>query len=224
MKCAAGTIEERKAQVLVVDDQVSVREMVALVLDREGAFAVAAEASSGLEGLQMFRRHSPEMVIAGLALPEMSGPEMIRAMRSERPGARVLVYSGTRNRELIRAGLECGAHGFVHKTESLETLRQGFCAVARGFSFFGPLATQAMDEVRATSGHGGSRKAGEDLPPKLRTVLQLVAEGLSTKQVAGRLFIAPKTAENYRMQLMQKLGLHDIASLTRYAVRQGLVE
>jgi DNA-binding NarL/FixJ family response regulator len=207
----------RKVRVLVVDDQVSVREMVAMVLDRDGGFAVVAEAASGIEGLRLVRKHRPALVIAALALPEMNGPEMIRAMRDEEPGTRLLIYSGSRNRALVLAGLESGAHGFVHKTEPLSTLRQAFAAVANGFSFFCPFATKLLDETRT---HG---KSPGDLTPKQRIVLKMVAEGMSTKQVAGQLSLSPKTVEHYRTQLMQKLGLRDIASLTRYAVRCGLV-
>lgn len=207
-----------KARVLIADDHVSVREMLAMVLDREGSFAVVAEASSGMEGLRLFRKHRPALVIAALALPEMTGGEMVRGMRREDPTARMLIYTGTRNRGLIDDGLACGAHGFVHKTEPLETLRQAFAAVTRGYSFFSPFATRVLDETRHRRGEASR------LTPKERTVLQMVAEGMSTKQVAGRLSLSPKTIEHYRTQLMQKLGLRDVASLTRYAVRCGLVE
>lgn len=207
----------RKTRVVVVDDQISVREMVAMVLERDGLFAVAAEAASGIDGLRLLREHRPELLIAALALPEMSGPGMIHAIRNELPETRVLIYSGSRNRALILEGLEAGPHGFVHKTEPLSTLQQAFVAVANGSSFFCPFATRLLDETR--------RKGASDgrLTPKERTVLQMVAEGMSTKQVAGRLSLSPKTVEHYRMQLMQKLGLRDVASLTRYAVRCGLV-
>lgn len=218
MEAAANGFGERKTRVLVVDDQVSVREMVAMVLERESRFVVVAAASTGFEGLGLFRRHRPDLVITGLTLPEMNGPEMVHAMREETPEARMLIYSGSRNRELIAAGLEARAHGFVHKTEPLDVLREGFCAVARGARFFSPYASGVLDEmgVRAITAGG--------LSPRQRLVLQFVAEGLSTKQMAGRLSLAPKTVEHYRTQLMQKLGLRDIASLTRYAVRCGLVE
>jgi DNA-binding NarL/FixJ family response regulator len=212
-----GCAECSAVRVLVVDDQISVREMVAMVLDRHGGFTVVAEAASGVDGLRLFRRHKPALVIAALALPEMNGPEMIHAMRDENPEARLLIYSGSRSRPLVLAGLEAGPHGFVHKTEPLLTLQQAFVAVTNGFGFFGPFATRMRDEARAPG------RTHEELTPKQRVVLQMVAEGMSTKQVAGKLSLSPKTIEHYRMRLMQKLGLRDVASLTRYAVRCGLV-
>lgn len=208
----------RRDRVLIVDDQVSVREMVAMLVDRQSGLAVSAEATTGLEGLRMFRRHRPHLVIAALALPEMNGAEMIHAMREELPAARVLIYTGTRNGELIAAGLAARAHGFVHKTEPLGLLRQGLEALTRGSSFFSPFATRAIDARPASAPAAGG------LSSRDRLVLQFVAEGLSTKQMAARISLAPKTVERYRIQLMEKLGLRDVASLTRYAVRCGLVE
>lgn len=210
--------EARRSRVLLVDDQISVREMVAMVLDREGRFAVVAEAASGIEGLSLFRRHQPDLVVLGISLPEMGGPETLLAMRAEDPQARLLFYSGTRNPSLLHAALEAQPHGFVHKTDPLETLRQAFHALSRGHSFFGPFATALTDEMRKMS------LPDAQLSPKQRMVLQMIAEGLTTREAAERLGLSTKTIEHYRTQLMRKLDLHDVASLTRYAVRCGLVD
>jgi len=212
-----GFVELRRMRVLVVDDQVAVREMVAMVLDRDGGFAVVAEAGTGIEGLRNYRSHAPELVISGLALPEMNGPEMISAMREEEPAARILIFTGTRDRHLMLQGLKAVPHGFVHKMEPLSTFRRAFHAIAEGHVFFGPFATKLLDEERGRTG------AKADLTPKQRVVLKLIAEGLSTKQVAIRLTLSPKTVEHYRTQLMRRLGLRDVASLTRYAMRSGLI-
>lgn len=212
-----GFVEPRRMRVLIVDEQIAVREMIAMVMDRDGGFAVTAEAGTGIEGLRRFRSHAPEMVIAGLELPEMNGPEMIRQMRQGNPSARILVFSGSRNRYLLLQGLEAGPHGFVHKSESLATFRRALHAIAEGHGFFGPFATGLLDEQRGAIG----LKA--ELTPKQRIVLQLIAEGLSTRQVADKLALSPKTVEHYRTQLMKRLGFRDVASLTRYAVRNGLI-
>ena len=207
-----------KTRVLMLDDQVSVREMAAAMVTSEGLCAVVGQASSGVEGLRMFRKLRPGAVILALALPEMSGAEVLLAMREENPRLPVLVYSGTKSQDLWRAGLKAGPQGVVHKTESMATLREGVTAVLTGQTFFGRFATAKMEEMRL----GGLVEDG--LPPRLRTVLQMIAEGRSTKQVAARLSLSPKTVEHYRTKLMQKLGLKDVASLTRYAVRCGLVD
>ena len=202
----------------MLDDQVSVREMAAAMVTSEGLCAVVGQASSGVEGLRMFRKLRPGAVILALALPEMSGAEVLLAMREENPRLPVLVYSGTKSQDLWRAGLKAGPQGVVHKTESMATLREGVTAVVSGQTFFGRFATTKMEEMRM----GG--EAEEGLAPRLRTVLQMIAEGLSTKQVATRLSLSPKTVEHYRTKLMQKIGVKDVASLTRYALRCGLVD
>ena len=207
-----------KTRVLMLDDQVSVREMAAAMVTSEGLCAVVGQASSGVEGLRMFRKLRPGAVILALALPEMSGAEVLLAMREENPRLPVLVYSGTKSQDLWRAGLKAGPQGVVHKTESMATLREGVTAVVSGQTFFGRFATTKMEEMRI----GG--EAEEGLAPRLRTVLQMIAEGLSTKQVATRLSLSPKTVEHHRTKLMQKIGVKDVASLTRYALRCGLVD
>lgn len=207
-----------KTRVLMLDDQVSVREMAAAMVTSEGLCAVVGQASSGVEGLRMFRKLRPGAVILALALPEMSGAEVLLAMREENPRLPVLVYSGTKSQDLWRAGLRAGPQGVVHKTESMATLREGVTAVVSGQTFFGRFATAKMEEMRL----GGAAEDG--LAPRLRTVLQMIAEGLSTKQVASRLSLSPKTVEHYRTKLMQKIGVKDVASLTRYALRCGLVD
>jgi DNA-binding NarL/FixJ family response regulator len=216
-----GAGDDGVLRALVVDDQVSVRQLVAELLACRCGFGcqVVGEASSGAEGLRLFRSLLPTLVVAALSLPEMNGAEMVRAMREERAEARVLVYTGTRNAELLRAGLEARPHGFVHKTDSLATLNEALGVVARGSCFFGPFATRIRDGMGLGAATQACRLTGKE-----REVLRLVAEGLSTKQVADRLSIAPKTAEHYRGEIMRKLELRDVASLTRYAVRCGLVE
>jgi DNA-binding NarL/FixJ family response regulator len=206
---------------LVVDDQVSVRELVVELLACRCGFGcqVVGEASSGAEGLRLFRKLLPTLVVAALSLPELGGAEMVRAMREERAEVRVLVYTGTRNEEMVRAGLAARPHGFVHKTDSLATLTEALGAVARGSCFFSPFATRLLDGMGLGPVTEACRLTGKE-----REVLRLVAEGLSTKQMAGKLSIAPKTVEHHRGEVMRKLGMRDVASLTRYAVRCGIIE
>ena len=205
-------------KVLIVDDQVAVREMLGGVLEGMAEFRVVAEAATGMEGLRAFRLRKPDLVVAGLALREMSGPEMFVAIREEAAAVRRVIFSGTRNRALLFTGLRCGVHGFVHKTEPLSVLREALQAVAAGRTFFGAFATALTDEAAAGKGLNAA------LPPQQRVVLQLIAEGQSTKQIASRLALSPKTIDNYRSRLMEKLGVRDVASLTVYAFHEGLVE
>lgn len=145
---------KERIRALIVDDQVSISGLLGMMLGREERFVAPTRAATGREGLLRFRSHPPELVIAALSLPELSGPEMIRAMRKENRAARILIYTGTRNPDLLRAGLDAQPDGFVHKTEDLEILRQAIFIVTQGARFFSPYASR-FDEKGENSGEAG---------------------------------------------------------------------
>jgi len=205
-----------KTRVVVVDDHASIRQMLALVLAREGPYEVVGEAGTGFEAMKVCRRAKPQLVVLDLVLPELNGVEVLRSLREERLEARFMVYSGAVNRGLIIEALQSHPHGFVHKTDPLSTFCEALRAVGNGCSYFTPFATKLMVEARHAAPHS-------TLNERERAVLQMIAEGMSNKEMATRFSIAPKTVEHYRAHVMQKLGLHDVARLTRYAVSQGLV-
>ena len=206
-----------KTNVVLVDDYSSVRQMLALVLEREGGYAVVGEARTGFEALKVCARMKPRLVILDLTLPELNGLEVLRRLRAESREVRVLVYTGAENRELILETLRERPHGFVHKRDALATLREALRTVTAGGSFLTPFATELLDTNHS------SVPAGPMLTDRERAILQMVAEGMSNKDMAGRLGIAAKTVEHHRAALMDKLDLHDVARLTRYAVRMGMV-
>ncbi len=211
-------MNEKRVCVLIVDSHVSSSEMLSIVLGRESRYSLADEAKSGSDGLRLFRKYKPQLVISGLEMPEMNGAEMLHQMREENPEIRILIYTGTENRNLIYAGLEMQPQGFVHKSENLELLLQAINLIAhKGGTYISPYATQLIIQKRSES------QIEAKLTPQERTILQLIAEGLSSKQVANKLNLSPKTVEHYRKHVMQKLNLNCVASLTRYAVRYGLV-
>ncbi len=204
--------------VVIVDHHVSVRQMLSVVLSREEVFEVVAEAGTGVEALKVCRRVKPRLVILDLVLPELSGIEVLRAVRAESRETRVLIYTGSHHDELILRVLKERPHGFVHKEDTLATLREALRAVSNGCSYLTPFATDLLDQ------RVGNEKLGiEALTARERAVLQMVAEGLSSKEVASRLALSTKTVEYHRGQLMHKLGVHEVAGLTRCAVRHGLV-
>jgi DNA-binding NarL/FixJ family response regulator len=206
-----------KTSVVLIDDHVSVREMLAQILVGEGSYSVLGEAATGFEALKICRKHRPRLIVLELIIPELSGVELIRALRDEMSEARVLVYSRAQNRQLIVEALRARPHGFVHKSDALATFSEALGAVTRGCSYFTPFATRMLDSVRADV------EAEPVLSGRERAVLQMIAEGLSSKEMADRLEIAPKTVEHHRSHLMEKLGVHHVAGLTRYAMRLGIV-
>ena len=204
-----------KTSVVLIDDHVSVRQMLAGVLARDGAYSVVGEAATGFEALKACRRFRARLVVLELVIPELNGVELIRALRREMSETRVLIYSRTENREIIVEALRARPHGFVHKTDALATFTEALGAVTRGCSYFTPFATRLFDSVGA--------EAWPPLSGRERAVLQMIAEGLSSKEMAYRLEIAPKTVEHHRSHLMEKLDVHHVAGLTRYAMKLGLV-
>jgi DNA-binding NarL/FixJ family response regulator len=204
-------------RIVIVDDHTSIRDMLVWILMREQRYEVIGEAGSGLEAMKVCMACEPDLLILDLVLPCISGVEVLRRVRREMPRVRVLIYSGTCNCALIREALWEGPHGYVEKLEGLQTLRTAVSTVAFGGTYFSP---GANNQLRANL---GAKPAERDLSPREREVLQMIAEGRSSKEISGLLNVAQKTVENHRANLMTKLNVHDVASLTRYAVRQGMV-
>jgi two-component system response regulator NreC len=205
-----------KFRVMVVDDQVSVRQMLGLVLPREGGYDLVAEAGTGLEAIELLISSNPQLVVLDLALPGLNGVGLLQHLRKHAREVRTLVYCGTSHRETILAALRMRPHGFVLKREPLSTLFEALRMVTAGCSYLTPFATRLLDE-------SGPAAVGSSITPREQAVLQMVAEGRSNKEIAAQLRISAKTVEHHRAHIMHKLGLRDVAGLTRYAVRQGLV-
>jgi len=206
-----------KTRVVVIDDHVSIRQMLAVVLAGQGPYEVVGEAGTGFEALKVCRKLNPRLIVLDLVLPELNGVEVLRTLRGEMRDSRFMVYSGALSRVLIAEALQARPHGFVHKSDSLATFCEALRAVTSGCCYFTPFATKLMDEERYAP------RVASELTARERAVLQMVAEGMSNKEMAGRLGIAAKTVEHHRASLMDKLDLHDVARLTRYAVRLGVV-
>jgi DNA-binding NarL/FixJ family response regulator len=214
----APTVSETSAsptRVVIVDDHTSLRDMLAMVLEREGGYEVVGEASGGVEAMKVCRATHPELVILDLALPELNGSHLIRLLLQESWPVRVVVYSGAMDEDLLREALAEGPHGFVSKEDTLPELRTALRAVVSG-----------SRHVSRCSEHLVPRRGGDEL--QLLTtqecaVLQMIAEGRHTKEIANALGASEKTVEHHRQNVMKKLGLHDVAGITRYAIRHRMV-
>src|SRR6185503_844517 len=180
------------------------------------------EARDGHEALRMVAEHEPDVVLLDVSLPELNGIEVAERLR-DRPGTRVLILSMFANEEYVLRSLRAGAAGYLLKDSSVVELEAALRSVADGGSYLSP----------AVSGHvlaAYVRRVGEEgapaeptLTPRQREVLQLIAEGHGTKEIAARLCLSAKTVETHRAQLMERLGIHDVAGLVRYAIRTGIV-
>lgn len=208
---------------IIIEDQTAVREMVAQVVRSDPELEVVAEVGDGHTAYEVCLDLKPEFVILDVMLPGMNGTEVLRRFSKQLRNTRVLIFSGYEDPILLRDLLEAGAHGFVGKSAPLAELKRGISVVSRGGSYFGPEIARILREAMAGP-LIGQRSALTALTSREREILQLIAESYSTKEIASKLGISIKTAENHRTNLMRKLDLHDVASITRFAIEQGLIE
>ncbi|MDP0501431.1 MAG: response regulator transcription factor [Verrucomicrobiota bacterium JB022] len=210
-------------KVVIIEDQTAVREMIAQIVRTEPGFEVVAECGDGQTAVETCIEHKPDFVILDVMLPGLNGAEVLRRFSRQLPKTRVLIFSGYQDSVLLRELLEAGAHGFIGKSAPLTELQKGIQVVAGGGSYFSPEVAQILREAM-TNPAGVANPAVNRLTTREREILQLIAESYSTKEIANKLKISVKTAENHRTNLMKKLDLHDIASLTRFAIEYGLIE
>jgi DNA-binding NarL/FixJ family response regulator len=209
-------------RVVIVEDQTAIREMLAEILRHDPGFTIVGQAGDGQTGLDLILELKPDVIVLDARLPVLNGLELLRRATKQVKNVRVLVFSGHENPVLIREMLESGAHGFVEKTAGLSEFRKGLETVSGGGTYFGPAVSGLLRNVVANPSVSTTSK--DFLTAREREILQLVAESFSTKEIAQKLNISVKTVDNHRTNLMRKLDLHNVASITRYAMQIGLIE
>jgi DNA-binding NarL/FixJ family response regulator len=215
------------AKLLLVDDHALVRRGVRLILEQESDLTVVAEAGDGAEALGMIRRLPVDLVVLDIAMPRMTGLQAAREItraRSGHPTPKLLMLSMHDNEQYLFEALRAGASGYVLKSVADEDLVTACRAALQGEAFLYPSAMNAL-----MRDYLARRRRGDRVPDSLLTeredqVLKLIAEGLSSKEIARTLTIALKTVENHRANILAKLGMRDRTQLTRYAIRAGLIE
>lgn len=208
-------------RLVIVEDQTAIREMLVEILRLESGYELVGQTGDGQSAVDLCLAQNPDICILDAKVPGLNGVEILRRTSRRLPQMRVLVFSAHENPVLVREMLEVGAHGFVEKTAGLAEFRRGLDAVANGGNYFGPAVASLLRNVVANP---ASSNAPDFLTDREREILQLVAESHSTKEIAAKLGISAKTVDNHRTNLMRKLDLHDVASLTRYALEVGLIE
>lgn len=204
--------------VFLADDHVLIREALKSMLQQAG-FTVVGEASDGRAAAEMCDKLGPEIAVLDIAMPVMNGIDATREILRRRPGASVILLSMYYEDGYVLAALRAGVKGYVLKQNAASTLLQAIEAVTRGEVYLSPRISQAVVKAYLSSAEGPA----DPLSSREREVLQLIAEGRTLKEAADVLGISIRTAETHRIRLAQKLGLRDVASLTRYAIRRGLI-
>lgn len=206
-------------RVLLADDHEIVRQGLRVLLEREG-FQVVGEASDGREAIKLCETHHPEVAILDLSMPLLNGVDTAREIIKSNPHTKVVLLTMHTEEHLILESLRAGVTGYVLKTRAASELVQALRAVCRGEMFL----TQSISRTIVQAFLLNAEAPGKSISDRERQVLQLVAEGKTTKEIASLLGISVKTAESHRSNLMDKLDIHDTAGLVRYAIRNGLIQ
>ena len=205
-------------RILLADDHEIFRQGLRALLEREG-FHVAGEAADGHGAIQMAAQLTPDVAVVDLAMPLLNGLDAAREIARVSPRTRTILLTMHAEDPYVAKALQAGIRGYVLKSQAAEDLIQAIREVSRGAVYLSPGVSESVVEAYL---------AKRDLPldpltPRERQVLQLIAEGKTTKQVAALLGVSVKTAESHRMRIMTKLNIHETAGLVRYAIREGLV-
>lgn len=209
-------------RVVLADDHALVRAGIRSLLKELEGVQVVGEATDGREAFQLVKRKQPDIVLMDIAMPGMNGLEAARRILKVYPEVRVVILSMHANEEYVRQALRVGVSGYLIKDAATSELEIAVRAVSRGETYLSPAAAKHV--VRKYKQRlAGRVRAYDRLTPRQREILQLIAEGRTTKEIASILDISLKTAETHRIQLMERLDIRDVAGLVRYAIRIGLI-
>jgi DNA-binding NarL/FixJ family response regulator len=207
-------------RVVIIEDETMLRDLLAELLKKFPLCTLAGTAGDGLEGWKLVQKLKPDMVMLDVKLPSLNGLEILRRIRAHLPNCSILLLSAYFSTSTVRQALKAGANGMIEKTAGLAETEKALRAVVDGGTYLGPGVSELVRRMMLDPDKDDSL---EKLSERERQVLQLIAEGYSTKEIAEKLSISVKTAETHRANLMMKLNLHGIAGLTRYAMDQGLI-
>ncbi len=213
-------------RILVADDHEVVRRGLRALLEAQPGWQVCAEAADGRETVEKAKELKPDVVILDISMPTLNGLEATRHIAKEVPQSRVLILTMHESEQVIREVLDAGARGYLLKSDAGRDLVAAVDALRRHRTFFtSRVAEMVLDGyLRKDSAFAEARPARSRLTPRQREVVQLLAEGKSTKEVAMALGMSIKTAETHRTNIMRKLDLHSVTDLVRYAIRNNIIQ
>lgn len=215
-----------KITILISDDHTIVRAGLRLLLEAEGDILVVGEATNGQQAVREAKRLRPNVVLLDLAMPLLNGLEAARQILKQVPSAKVLVLSAYNDEQHVRPAVQAGVTGYLVKETAADDLLLAVRGACQGNAFFSPsISKHLLPQRCGTLLNAGPAKAdANNLTRRQTEVFQLIAEGYMTKQIAALLSLSVKTVEKHRQRLMDALDIHDIATLTRYAVSSGIID
>jgi len=211
-----------RTTILLVDDHQVLRQGLRQLLSHEADMHVVAEAANGRDAVRLAAEHSPNVVVMDISMPDLNGIEATRQILNKAPAAKVIALSAHADHRMVAEILKAGAMGYTLKESAYEELVLAIRAVRAGKIYLSSRLVGSVVDHYVRRDGDGENGAFAKLTPREREVLQLMAEGKSTKEVAAGLTVSTKTVETHRRQIMEKLDLHSVAELTKYAIREGL--
>ena len=212
----------RQLRVILADDHGLVRAGIRSLLEELAGVSVVGEAADGREAIHLIEAEHPDLVFMDVAMPGLNGLEAARRIAASSPHSRLVILSMHANEEYVLRALHSGVSGYMLKDSSTTELAAAVRAIRQDETYLSPSISSRLTEyVRRTT--EPPRSSLDQLTPRQREILQLIAEGNTTRQIAHKLGLSPKTVEAHRSQLMDRLDIHDIAGLVRYAIQVGLV-
>jgi DNA-binding NarL/FixJ family response regulator len=205
-------------RILLADDHVLVRQGVRVLLEQAG-MVVIGEAADGLKALQLAHTHAPAVALLDIAMPHLNGLETARRLRETVPQTKTILLTMHTDEPYVLAALQAGAVGYVVKTQATADLVQAIHTVVQGAVYLSPWVTTAVVQAYVR----GTPLPRDPLTSREREVVQRIAEGQRTKEIAADLGLGVKTVESHRINVMRKLDIHETATLVRYAIRRGLI-
>lgn len=214
----------KSIKVLIAEDHEIVRAGLRILISADPGLEIAGETNNGQAAVRLARKLHPDVVLMDLAMPKCNGLEASRDISRQVPGSKVLVLSAYQDEEMVQRAMEAGACGYMTKHSAADELLNAIRQVGQGKIYYSPAIANRLRSRRIKCGAIGAMASNAPtLTPREQEVLELIAQGQPNKQIAGNLGVSIKTVEKHRQAVMDKLGIHDIAGLTRYALDKGMV-
>jgi two-component system, NarL family, response regulator NreC len=216
---------EENIRVVLADDHRMMREGIRALLERQGDIEVVGEAADGREAVDLAARLCPDVVVMDVSMPLLNGVEATRQIRRDSPGVHILILTVHEDKDYVDRLLLAGADGYIVKRAGGEELVAAIHAVCRGEAFLHPAVARVVVEDYVSRLQAGGEPGGHEvLTDREREVLQLIAEGYTSREISELLHISVKTVQNHRSKIMAKLDMHDRGELIKYAIQQGIIQ